>query len=401
MGLIQVRTDKRGFATPVTPVGSQGMMRWAVSFEDIVNDALNGEQAFHQMRFETPTANTIASGVITPTLTLHTVTSESGTSDALDTITAVNNAFLVLKATATHTITLNHATGNINVPGRNNVVMTGNAAVLLFCENDQWAHIGTYNNKNNFIATTDPGSGDDTGDGYLVGSLWLNTQLDRLWICTDNTSTTAVWKRVGDWRDWFRIRGAAAVSQGIGVVITEAGGVLASANDANDTLTSYTSDATTGSSAGVNSTSFAVVRPAYSPVAEFGIKTGSDLTAQRIWIGMDEGWASSVDTRGAAFAGFRFSSVAGDTGWTPITNDGTTQTDGTTIGTVAINTYYRLRIRVDVNLSTVYFSVNNGAEQAISTTFPPSATDMNVLAMLTVTTNSARTLLIGSCEVRW
>ena len=48
---------------------------------------------------------------------------------------------------------------------------------------------------NNFAATTDPGTGDDSGDGYAVGSQWVNVSADRAWICTDATTTAAVWER--------------------------------------------------------------------------------------------------------------------------------------------------------------------------------------------------------------
>jgi hypothetical protein len=52
--------------------------------------------------------------------------------------------------------------------------------------------------KNNFAATTDPGTGDDTGDGYEVGSVWINTTAGTVWVCENDTSTEAVWVQVYD-----------------------------------------------------------------------------------------------------------------------------------------------------------------------------------------------------------
>lgn len=44
--------------------------------------------------------------------------------------------------------------------------------------------------------TSDPTVNDDVGDGYIVGSMWINTSDDGIFICTDNTSGAAVWKEL-------------------------------------------------------------------------------------------------------------------------------------------------------------------------------------------------------------
>jgi len=48
---------------------------------------------------------------------------------------------------------------------------------------------------NNITATTDPTINDDSNDGYAVGSLWVNTTTDLVFIVTDVTVGAAVWKR--------------------------------------------------------------------------------------------------------------------------------------------------------------------------------------------------------------
>lgn len=45
--------------------------------------------------------------------------------------------------------------------------------------------------------TTAPTANDDTGDGYSVGTLWLDTTNDRLYIAIDVTLTAAVWVEIG------------------------------------------------------------------------------------------------------------------------------------------------------------------------------------------------------------
>jgi hypothetical protein len=49
------------------------------------------------------------------------------------------------------------------------------------------------NALNNFAATSAPGVGDDSADGYGIGSRWLNTTTDSEYICVDATEGAAVW----------------------------------------------------------------------------------------------------------------------------------------------------------------------------------------------------------------
>lgn len=47
--------------------------------------------------------------------------------------------------------------------------------------------------KNNFSATTNPAVTDDSGDGYSVGSRWINTSTDKEYVCTDASVGAANW----------------------------------------------------------------------------------------------------------------------------------------------------------------------------------------------------------------
>ncbi|WP_309381973.1 hypothetical protein [Cerasicoccus frondis] len=49
---------------------------------------------------------------------------------------------------------------------------------------------------NNFTATSDPTAGDDSGDGYSVGSLWVNTTSDTGFVCLDNSASAAIWQSI-------------------------------------------------------------------------------------------------------------------------------------------------------------------------------------------------------------
>jgi hypothetical protein len=47
--------------------------------------------------------------------------------------------------------------------------------------------------RNNFTATTDPTVNDDANDGYTVGSVWINTSTDAIFVCMDATASSADW----------------------------------------------------------------------------------------------------------------------------------------------------------------------------------------------------------------
>lgn len=49
------------------------------------------------------------------------------------------------------------------------------------------------NLKVNLTATTDPTVNDDTGDGYAVGSRWVNVSTDKEYVCLDASTGAAVW----------------------------------------------------------------------------------------------------------------------------------------------------------------------------------------------------------------
>lgn len=48
-----------------------------------------------------------------------------------------------------------------------------------------------------FNATANPGTGDDSADGFEVGSIWINLTADSVYMCTDASVGSAVWKQLG------------------------------------------------------------------------------------------------------------------------------------------------------------------------------------------------------------
>jgi hypothetical protein len=50
--------------------------------------------------------------------------------------------------------------------------------------------------KNKLDATTAPTVNDDSGDGYSVNSVWIDTVTDKAYVCLDATVGAAVWKEI-------------------------------------------------------------------------------------------------------------------------------------------------------------------------------------------------------------
>lgn len=398
-----VATDKTGFDKPYDPISSSGPLRFAVDFEAKLDAILNGDQPFDRMLYSDPTELAITGGVLAATsLAVHTVAAQSGTSDDLDTIPAVNNTYLYLKAKTGHSIALTNA-GNIN--SGINVSISGNRMVKLYCQGGQWGIIGMNRPKINITATTDPGSGSDALAGYSVGSLWINTTLDRAWQCVAADSGAASWKLISPWVNGYALRlndvGITPIGGSTGGSL---GGTKASANDANNTWVSLAPGAATiGATAGYTEPlPIKYIRPAFSPVIEFYMKTGSDISSTRLWFTIQDGGSSlNADTLVSPSIGFRYSTAAGDTGWVPVLADGVSQTVGSSFGALAINTVYKLKVRIDAAIPAAYFSVNDGAEQALTGNFPAIATDMLVMFALYQLANSFRTFLVSWIGLYW
>jgi hypothetical protein len=65
---------------------------------------------------------------------------------------------------------------------------TGDAGIYLKSDLGALADRAPYN------SSSDPAVNDDTGDGFIPGSQWLNTSSQVMWVCADNTSGAAKWR---------------------------------------------------------------------------------------------------------------------------------------------------------------------------------------------------------------
>jgi hypothetical protein len=126
----------------------------------------------------------------------------------------------------------------------------------------------------NYAATTDPAVSDDSGDGYAIGSRWINTTTDEEFVATDVSVGAAVW-----------------------LSTTDAGG---SGAVATDTIWDAKGDLAGGTGANT-AARLAVGTNGYVLTADSAETTGMKWAASG---GGSVDWYANVDESGTSFANF-------------------------------------------------------------------------------------------------
>ncbi|MEO8609541.1 MAG: hypothetical protein ABI690_16740 [Chloroflexota bacterium] len=194
-------------------------------------------------------------------------------------------------------------------------------------------------------------------------------------------------------RKSWRINAAAATVDAVGIAAPTVTGATAS-NDVDSTYINFATTAVIGNIAGLISATFNLVRPGYDPTFIAVIRTGADITNLRLFVGLFATAPTNADNPPNNSICFRYSAPAADGGWRGVSRDAAAQTVSAQIGSnLAANTKYTLKFRKQG--STVYFSVDNGAETAISTNLPADATDLGVGVRVIATAAAIKNLKLS------
>lgn len=288
----------------------------------------SGVDGFSQLSLTTTSTLTISSGLINITRSRHLVDTEaSATYDDLDTINGgvAGDVLVVQSVTSARVVVVKNGTGNIFLNGIDVHLDNPNKALTLLFTGSVWILLGEAPQQ---IARK------FAGVNFLDGG-----------------------------------------SAGFGIPAFTSTGTATADPQTDGMYTLYTSAGTTTSIAGLNSVGV-TIQARHNPTLIAWLRTGSNISAIRTWVGFDSTGIFGIgDTPSSlSVATFRFSTVAGDAGWRPITSNGSSQTVGSAIGTVTANTAYKLQVSI-VN-GVAYFSVNDSTPVAISTTVPAPTTNM-------------------------
>lgn len=78
------------------------------------------------------------------------------------------------------------------------IVVNGSDSIGMYKVTSVTTHVtvSDFLNTTHVAAAADPAVTDDAGDGYSVGSHWINETDDGIFICTNSTVGAAVWLEV-------------------------------------------------------------------------------------------------------------------------------------------------------------------------------------------------------------
>lgn len=218
------------------------------------------------------------------------------------------------------------------------------------------------------------------------------------WMITDcnGTSNSVTSQPIASDRSYVAIRATNGTRVSTGI-LTNGYGTVSNTTDSTTTFTKYATAATIGDMAGIESVSFNEFPINSNPIYSAIIKTSGDLTAQSIWCALIQTTLNNLDNQPNQNIGFRYSTVAGDTGWRGIVDNGT-QTVSANIGTLATNTLYKLEFKVDFAASKTYFRVNSGAWTTVSAV-PLNGTILGMCTEIIATTASARSFDFSRLDI--
>lgn len=207
---------------------------------------------------------------------------------------------------------------------------------------------------------------DFSGAGTYISGVNFTSPV---WLLRSNRGTgllnTIIYQPRAIERGFFSSRATNGTFSANGMAMTLTANANTSNNDNTTNYTQITTPNLLGGLAAIHSTVFTELRPDYSPIISFVIKTDTSLTNSRIWAGFFTTNLTNADNQGGQSIAFRYSSAAGDTGWRAIVDNGA-QTISANIGTVAVSTQYKLEIQVDFANSKCHFRVNGGAWTTVS-----------------------------------
>jgi len=346
------------------------------------------------------TTLTIAGGAVTRSLPRHLIDTEAAAaSDDLDTISGgVEGDYLELCSVNTARVVRLTAAGNIRLVGSSTRKLETTAPITLRYDGTNWAE------EQQAVILRTPLS------STLFGSTLLRVP-DRA-IADDGVSNGYRLSVLPAFEasNIILVQAAAATLQPTGCATPTIANTPANANDADSVFITLPSTAAAGNLAGFISTTFNLTRRQHNPEVVWLVKTPATpdpITSVRYWPLLTSAAITDVDTIAGAteVAGFRFSTVAGDAGWRPVVKDSTTQNTGAAIGTVAANTLYLLKLRLDTAAGIAYFTVKTSfaaawpTETQLSTNLPAAATDLGACVRVIPQAASIRVLNFGRMSI--
>lgn len=192
--------------------------------------------------------------------------------------------------------------------------------------------------------------------------------------------------------------GAATVST-VGMAAPTLTATASNTDAADGMWLNHASGAVSGNSSGVVS-AFTQTRRDWSPRIHFTVKTPSDVSSIRLWVGVFSNTVDASATPSVHMAAFRYDTAADGTAfWRTVTNNGgaASHAVNATSVVVAIDTVYRFEIRLLA--SSVEFYINGSLVRTESSSLPAATQLLGYGVRVTTLTAAARSIKWGRIAI--
>jgi hypothetical protein len=396
--VVEIKVDTTGL-TDGQNIDANDVLVPLVELKTILENTLNGIQAFDRLSFGEAHEEILAAGAIGSSFSHVMMTPESGVSDDLTAITGAAPHKWVLLRTSTpgDTITIKHDVGNI---------VTATGVDIVLNSKDDWA----------LAIFTD----------MIFGST-----MTQKWIIVASTPLHLQQRGAASPVDMVKIKvpDRTLKDEGGGVrrllyrPSLEAGSVIfvrpsppdireegiARPTIANAALNDYLADPggplygmntsrTTGTAGGLISTTFTIVRLEWEPTFYCEVMPTAPLAGTRIWIGLCASAPANAVNVGTPFVGWRYSTFeAANRGWIPVLRDSSVQNAGTIMSPLQAAVRYALSFRFDGDA--VIFRVNDEEEQVLSDNLPDVSANLGFCVRLWTLNARNKRLYFGGLEI--
>lgn len=128
----------------------------------------------------------------------------------------------------------------------------------------------------------------------------------------------------------------------------------------------------------------------WNPTVEWKFRTGSSVSGYRLMIAIKDSTAftnNTDDHSARKGVGIRYSSASSDGGFVPWSSNGTTQTIGSTITTIAADTTYVISIGIEISTATIIITTGSTTTTA-TVALPPEMNSLNLVGDLSLGNSS-------------
>jgi hypothetical protein len=198
---------------------------------------------------------------------------------------------------------------------------------------------------------------------------------------------------------WTQANSTSITAIGSGGVTTASpGGAAGAFQDVFGSQIICTTNASSGSAAGVHSTSMNDAETRWNPRASFSCAVNS-VANVRLWVGLFSGDPSASDSPAVHIAGFRFSTGASDPAIMAVAKDGTTINAVTTGIALQADAVFTFGIEVSGRGTSIAYYVNGTLTNTLTTNLPTVSTNLGLRSTVTTLAAASRLFSFYSAEM--